>query len=66
MKMTDKSEMPFGKYKGVALADVPDSYFIWLWEQDSFQEKKGELYDYIKENIDAMKNNVKYDKSIKR
>jgi hypothetical protein len=24
--------MPFGKYKGVPITDVPDGYIVWIWE----------------------------------
>lgn len=29
---TEITEMPFGKYKGTPIADIPDSYLIWLHE----------------------------------
>lgn len=30
---TDETRMPFGKYKGTKLANVPASYLLWLYEQ---------------------------------
>jgi len=58
---TDESIMPFGKFIGIKLANVPDEYLLWL-----FRENKcfGELYNYIKENYDAIKKNAskKYSK----
>ena len=30
----DDSTMPFGKYKGSRLGDVPDSYWRWFIGQD--------------------------------
>lgn len=33
--MTDSNiELPFGKYKGKRLGDVPASYLLWLGDQD--------------------------------
>ena len=29
--------MPFGKYKGQGIEDLPDSYLIWLAEQTFFE-----------------------------
>ncbi len=58
--MTDESIMPFGVHKGKALADVPDAYFLWLWRQEWFaRDRRSELYNYIKENMDAIKANLK-------
>lgn len=30
----DDSRMPFGKYKGQRLGEVPDSYWRWFLSQD--------------------------------
>ena len=30
----DDDRMPFGKYKGQRLGDVPDSYWRWFLSQD--------------------------------
>lgn len=30
-KLTDTDPMPFGKYKGTPMQDVPASYLHWLW-----------------------------------
>lgn len=59
--MNDKSEMPFGKYKGVKLEDVPDEYLLWLYndgEMETHTTKRKELFDYIVDNLDAIKLNV--------
>lgn len=32
-------EIPFGKYKGQLIADVPNHYLNWLLEQDWFCKK---------------------------
>lgn len=36
-RMKDTSLMPFGKHKGKALANVPNDYLLWLW--DNFNAK---------------------------
>lgn len=48
---TDSSLMPFGKYKGDRLIDVPGSYLLWLYEND----KAGSIKGYIEDNLDAIK-----------
>jgi len=40
--------MPFGKYKGVKLEDVPASYLLWLWDNGVWAEKTHVMHDYIK------------------
>ena len=32
--MTDTDLMPFGKYKGTPMEDVPASYLLWLWNEN--------------------------------
>lgn len=50
-ELTDESPMPFGKYKGQKLEDVPASYLIWLMEN----EKAGRVESYIEDNWDLLK-----------
>ena len=50
--MTDESIMPFGKYKGQKLANVPASYLLWLYDNNKCF---GELKKYIEENMDALR-----------
>lgn len=50
-KFTDSSKMPFGKYKGDRLIDIPASYLLWLYEND----RAGSIKSYIEENLDAIK-----------
>lgn len=56
LELTDDSPMPFGKYKGKAMIDVPASYLIYLYEQDFCY---GAVKDYIKENMNALKLEIK-------
>jgi len=38
------TEMPFGKYKGRALIDLPEEYLLWFARKDEFpQGHLGEL-----------------------
>lgn len=53
--LTDESIMPFGKYKGKTLANVPDDYLLWLLRENKCS---GEVLQYIKENYDAIKKNA--------
>lgn len=52
--MDDYSIMPFGKYKGAQLINVPDQYLLWLYENGKCF---GELKDYIIANLDSIKHN---------
>jgi uncharacterized protein (DUF3820 family) len=45
--LTDSSIMPFGKHKGVKMANVPASYLLWLLENDKCSES---VKEYIIEN----------------
>ena len=54
--MKDTDLMPFGKFKGFPLADVPDSYLLWLYEKGKC---RGALKLYIHDNLDAIKQNLK-------
>jgi uncharacterized protein (DUF3820 family) len=54
--MTDKTLMPFGKYLGEQMINVPPGYLIWLYENDRCN---GELRIYIKDNMDALKKELK-------
>ena len=47
--MTDSDLMPFGKFKGEKLANVPGCYFIWLHDQ-GFVQHSG-LRKYILDNM---------------
>ena len=55
--MEDTDLMPFGKYKGVQMIDVPAGYLIWLTDNASTGLPKAfpRVFEYIKENMDALK-----------
>lgn len=50
--MTDNSVMPYGKYKGVKIANIPADYLIWIFENNKCTP---EVAKYIGENIDVLK-----------
>lgn len=50
-EIDDSYEMPFGKYKGEYLGDVPASYLIWFYEQATAHRTQPLLYAYIKKNL---------------
>lgn len=52
--LTDQSKMPFGKHKGKTLAEIPDHYFVWLYD-DGVQ---GDLRVYIEESVPAIANSI--------
>ena len=49
--LTDNSYMPFGKYKGDKMADVPASYLIWLYDNSKCSM---EVLKYIHKNHDVL------------
>jgi uncharacterized protein (DUF3820 family) len=59
MTLTDESPMPFGKYKGTEMVNVPASYLIWLYDQRPGMKPWGEeaeaVRNYTIENYDALK-----------
>lgn len=54
---TDLDRMPFGKYEGEPLQDVPASYLVWLWEE--IKEKSGN-YNHLFPNENTPKNITDY------
>lgn len=50
-KLTDESPMPFGKYKGVKMANVPASYLLWLHQNGKCNQQ---VEEYIDENMDVL------------
>lgn len=52
---TDQTPMPWGMHKGKALANVPDSYLLWLYTENKAQ---GALKEYIKGNLGSINTNI--------
>ncbi len=55
--MTDETPMPYGKYKGKQMADVPADYLLWLYENNKCT---GGIRAYIIENLEVIKNQINY------
>lgn len=43
------TEMPFGKYKGQLLIDLPEPYVVWFYENGFPEGKLGELLGLLYE-----------------
>lgn len=56
MKLTDSSLMPYGKYKGDKMINVPAFYLLWLFENNKCGK---DVADYVKENLDVLKHETK-------
>lgn len=55
-QLTDTDRMPFGKFKGECMQDVPASYLRYLWTNGLNSETKtNPVADYIERNLDALK-----------
>jgi uncharacterized protein (DUF3820 family) len=56
-EMKDESIMPFGKYKGEKLANIPPDYLLWLFDNGKCY---GEVRKYIADNLDVLKSEIDY------
>jgi len=54
--------MPFGKYKGEKLANVPPEYLLYIYENCGIY---GGLANYIKENLDVIKAEIELKNKIR-
>ncbi len=55
--------MPFGKYKGVQMANVPADYLLWLYSEYTDPNPRFGFISqpvklYIEDNIDLLKKEV--------
>ena len=55
-KLTDESPMPYGKYKGRPMEDVPADYLIWLVDN---QRASPEVMSYVEENREVLNKEIK-------
>ena len=53
--LNDTDSMPFGKYLGEPMQDVPASYFHYLWQKGLKNDKQSNVADYIRRNLNALK-----------
>jgi uncharacterized protein (DUF3820 family) len=58
-KLKDTDLMPFGKYKGTAMANVPPSYLMWAFNKWTLTPTTKDILGYIKENLDVIKKELK-------
>lgn len=58
MRFADDSPMPFGKFKGKPLKDVPASYLIWLHGEMLDNDDKVALFRYLEANKTALEQEV--------
>lgn len=61
--MNDQSIMPFGKFKGDKLEDVPAYYLLWLRDESI---AKGDLLTYINENREVLEKQARVDRQNER
>ena len=50
--ITDNSSMPFGKYQGQKMANVPPEYLLWIFENNKCTPT---VAKYIAENMNVLK-----------
>lgn len=55
---TDKTPMPFGRYKGNLMANVPAGYLLTIRDTDWIKDWP-DLRDYIDENMDVLERELK-------
>ncbi|MCF8060632.1 MAG: DUF3820 family protein [Bacteriovoracaceae bacterium] len=57
--------MPYGKYKGLKLIDLPEPYVIWLYENNLPKGELGqllsELYEIKVNGLESLIRNLKFD-----
>jgi len=53
--LSDTDKMPYGKYKGEDMADVPAAYLIWLYDNNKCTK---EVEAYVSENLDVLQKEI--------
>lgn len=55
--LEDSSPMPWGKYKGKLMQDVPASYLFYLWTEQNLENEvsSNPVASYINDNLSALK-----------
>jgi len=51
MTLTDESPMPWGKYKGTAMCNVPATYLIWIYDNDKIDKP---VREYVEDNRELL------------
>jgi len=54
-QLTDDSQMPFGKFQGQKMINVPGAYLLWI--RDNMKRSSGtkHVFDYIDDNLEILK-----------
>ena len=53
-QLQDTDAMPFGKYRGAPMQDIPASYLHWLWIKGKREDTTCPVADYIRRNKDIL------------
>jgi uncharacterized protein (DUF3820 family) len=53
MALTDTCPMPWGKYKGDDMEDVPASYLLFMYDNGGINDKQ--VLDYVEDNIEVLR-----------
>lgn len=56
-QLSDNSLMPFGKYRGEKMANVPPEYLLWIFENNKCTP---DVAKYIAENLEVLKSEINY------
>lgn len=60
--MDDESIMPFGKYYGLKMGEVPAGYLIYIYDEGYVSiNKYNKVYHYILDNLDGLKMEIAED-----
>lgn len=54
--LSDTDLMPFGKHRGEKMENVPTDYLLWLYDSGKVNSQ---VKEYIEDNIDVLKQEVK-------
>jgi hypothetical protein len=57
MALTDTDPMPFGKYEGISMANIPASYLLFLRTQPRLNQ---DVRNYIDENLHVLNQENKF------
>ena len=53
-ELKDTDAMPFGKYRGKPMQDVPAAYLHWLWTNGLKERTDSEVADYVRRNLTVL------------
>lgn len=53
--LDDCDPIPFGKFRGTPMSEIPASYFHFLWTNGMKDDKRSDVATYIRRNLDALK-----------